>query len=102
MIFIKNLILLTAVFLTVVTAAGFSAKSSYAVADTVTVCHVPPDPDQTLEISESALSAHLGHGDTEGPCPVPPVVPEFGLITGGLALAASAGSYFLMKRRVSK
>jgi hypothetical protein len=28
-----------------------------------------------------------------------PVVPEFGLITGGLALATSAGSYFLLKRK---
>jgi hypothetical protein len=38
----------------------------------VLVCHVPPgNPDnpQTIEIGESALPAHLAHGDTEGECP---------------------------------
>lgn len=37
----------------------------------VLVCHVPPgnpDNEHTIEISEDALEAHLGHGDTEGEC----------------------------------
>lgn len=37
----------------------------------VLVCHVPPgNPDnpQTIEVGESALPAHLAHGDTEGEC----------------------------------
>ena len=32
----------------------------------VTICH---NGKNTLSISESALDAHLGHGDTMGPCP---------------------------------
>ena len=37
----------------------------------VTICHIPPgNPDnaKTHTIDESALSAHLAHGDKEGPC----------------------------------
>jgi multidrug efflux pump subunit AcrA (membrane-fusion protein) len=35
----------------------------------VTVCHKPGTPAEgTLEISASALEAHLAHGDIEGPC----------------------------------
>lgn len=39
--------------------------------DEVIICHLPPgNPGnpQTLEISEDAVSAHLGHGDTLGAC----------------------------------
>jgi hypothetical protein len=38
----------------------------------VLVCHVPPgNPENavTIEVAESAVSAHLAHGDTEGLCP---------------------------------
>jgi hypothetical protein len=36
----------------------------------VLVCHKPDrNGGNTLSISQSALSAHLGHGDTMGPCP---------------------------------
>jgi len=37
----------------------------------ITICHYPPDnPDarHTIEIAESALEAHLAHGDTIGAC----------------------------------
>jgi prepilin-type N-terminal cleavage/methylation domain-containing protein len=34
--------------------------------DKVTICH---NGTTTLSISKSALAAHLGHGDTMGPCP---------------------------------
>jgi hypothetical protein len=35
----------------------------------VTICHKPGTPDEkTLRVPESALGAHLGHGDTRGPC----------------------------------
>jgi len=38
--------------------------------DKVTVCHKPNSKNpHTLTISRSALPAHLGHGDTLGPCP---------------------------------
>ena len=35
----------------------------------VTVCHKPDKNQVTIEISRSALPAHLKHGDTLGPCP---------------------------------
>jgi len=36
----------------------------------VTICHKPGTPaEQTLTVSQSALDGHLGHGDTQGPCP---------------------------------
>lgn len=41
-----------------------SAGSAYQ-SEKVTICH---KGDKTLVIPRSALSAHLGHGDTRGPC----------------------------------
>ncbi|MHA2366598.1 MAG: LamG-like jellyroll fold domain-containing protein [Candidatus Hodarchaeales archaeon] len=38
----------------------------------ITICHFPPgNPDnrQTIEVNSNALSGHLDHGDTCGPCP---------------------------------
>ena len=38
----------------------------------VAVCHKPGTPNQkTMTLPLPALGAHLGHGDTLGPCPVP-------------------------------
>jgi hypothetical protein len=37
----------------------------------VTICHIPPgNPDNphTITVGESAVDAHLAHGDYEGPC----------------------------------
>ena len=34
----------------------------------VSVCH----KGQTLEVAEPAVQAHLGHGDTLGPCSITP------------------------------
>lgn len=56
--------------LTHVIAAEVEARGS-KVADKVQICHRPPgnpDNSKTLEVGASAVSAHLGHGDTEGPC----------------------------------
>lgn len=39
--------------------------------DKAEICHRPPgNPDNahTISVGASAVSAHLGHGDTEGPC----------------------------------
>ena len=41
------------------------------VKDKLAICHHPPgNPtnSKTLEVGASAVAAHLGHGDTEGPC----------------------------------
>lgn len=36
----------------------------------VTICHKPGTPaQQTMTLPASAVPGHLGHGDTEGPCP---------------------------------
>lgn len=40
-------------------------------AGSIAICHVPPgNPDNahTIVVNESALDAHLAHGDSEGPC----------------------------------
>jgi hypothetical protein len=35
----------------------------------VTICHKPGSPaEKTKSVPASALSDHLGHGDTEGAC----------------------------------
>ena len=39
------------------------------VTEKVVICHKPSTPAQkTLSVPESALSGHLGHGDSLGPC----------------------------------
>ena len=43
------------------TEAGGAAKN-------VSLCH----KGQTLEVPEAAVEAHLGHGDTLGPCSITP------------------------------
>ena len=40
----------------------------------VTLCHIPPgNPDaaHTITVGAPAVDAHLAHGDTLGPCPIP-------------------------------
>jgi len=37
--------------------------------DKVVICHKPGTPaEHTMTLPESAVAAHLGHGDTLGPC----------------------------------
>ena len=57
----------------IIIALAFLPLSALASAPAqVTVCH----NGSNLSVNENALSAHLGHGDTLGECPViPPVVP---------------------------
>ena len=75
--------------------------SSVFAANDVVICHVLSNPHQTLSVNQNAVQAHLNHGDSLGACQTP-VVPEFGLLTGIVALALSSGSYFLLKRKTSK
>ncbi|HJR52389.1 MAG TPA: hypothetical protein VJ982_01615, partial [Gemmatimonadota bacterium] len=54
----------------------------------VLVCHVPagnPENAHTIEVGESAVPAHLAHGDTEGECAeaAPPAEGEEGASEGG-------------------
>jgi hypothetical protein len=47
----------------------------------VTICHhthSQKNPFVTITVSERALPAHLGHGDTVGPCPQNSLTPEQG------------------------
>ncbi len=46
-------------------------KEASEIGGTVTICHIPPgNPDNkhTISIGQSAVKAHLGHGDTLGDC----------------------------------
>ncbi len=78
----KGILLLT-VLLTgaLVNSAGFvfaetnstnsTESTSSSQDEKVTICHIPPgntDNPHTITISESALDAHLAHGDTIGAC----------------------------------
>jgi hypothetical protein len=38
----------------------------------IVICHVQGNARQTIEVSENARAAHLGHGDTLGACPPSP------------------------------
>jgi len=58
--------------------SGNSASAECLAADEVptfapgTICHIPPgNPNaaHTITVGVPAVQAHLGHGDTEGPCP---------------------------------
>lgn len=42
-------------------------KAEAARQDNVTICHYPPG--HTITVTEAAVEAHLGHGDTLGACP---------------------------------
>src|SRR5436305_3559861 len=47
----------------------------------VTICHhthSQTNPFVTITVSERALPAHLGHGDTVGPCPQQSLTPKQG------------------------
>lgn len=51
----------------------------------VLVCHVPPgNPEaaHTIEVAESALPAHLAHGDAEGACVDAPPIDDGGEVEG--------------------
>ena len=55
--------------------AGFTANAPLALAggpdDKVAICHVPPGNPanaHTIVISDSAVPAHLAHGDYPGEC----------------------------------
>jgi outer membrane biosynthesis protein TonB len=50
---------------------GFGDNTIVTSSSTTTICHIPPgNPgnNHTITIGESALSAHLGHGDVLGTC----------------------------------
>lgn len=45
------------------------AQYEYEYGKKVTLCHHPNQPpNETIRVSESAVPAHLAHGDTLGPC----------------------------------
>jgi len=49
----------------------YQSRGSKVSGEKVQICHRPPgnpDNSKTLSIGASAVSAHLAHGDTEGPC----------------------------------
>lgn len=64
----------------------------------VTTCYDATDHD--------AITKHIHHiaerKDEYGKCEEVPSVPEFNMLTGGLALITSAGSYIVWKRKMRK
>ena len=49
-----------------------AASGQYQYDKKVTICHhtgSEKNPFVTITVSRNALPAHLGHGDTVGPCP---------------------------------
>ena len=54
---------------------GLASSEGRARVQKVKVCHLPPgNPENahTIEVAESAVAAHLAHGDTRGQCVCPP------------------------------
>ena len=67
--------------------------------DMVTICHVPPPVDETIEVNENAVDGHIEHGDYLGACTTPSV-PEFGLVTAAVASISSIGGYLLIRKKI--
>ena len=75
-------------------AGDLSIEELRAARNKVLICHVPPgNPDNAHEISvaESAVPAHLGHGDTLGACPLVFPCTEQGIRK---AIAVGGGPHF--------
>ena len=64
-----NQIIITQIIVIVVNSSEAGGNDSSGSEDKVLVCHKPKKNAHTLSIPKSALPAHLGHGDTLGPCP---------------------------------
>jgi len=61
--------------------SNISAAAAQYPPSKVTICHhthSQTNPFVTIIVSERALPAHLGHGDTAGPCPQQSLTPEQG------------------------
>jgi hypothetical protein len=59
-------IALAVIFVALVASVGSAAPS-----DKVTICHIPPGNPRnahTIVVAESAVPAHLAHGDSLGAC----------------------------------
>lgn len=79
------------------------ATPAMAQSETVCFCHnVKNNPVTICTDNNGLINGHTNHvesgDDTLGPCEEIPAVPEFGLITGAMALLTSAGSYMVFKR----
>ena len=46
-----------------------TAQYEYEYGKKVTICHSEKNQKNTIRVSENAVSTHLAHGDTLGPCP---------------------------------
>ena len=71
MIYNKVLILFFIFGIFISTITGLAQTASAAPEPKILICHTPPgNPDNphTLSVGESAVLAHVAHGDTLGPC----------------------------------
>lgn len=68
----------------------------------VVICHKEPQKqDITISVDESAVDAHLAHGDSRGACPGT-VIPEFNWMTGAVALFASGAAFYMLRKNAYK
>jgi len=83
-------LVISAILVSVVLVSGslgfaFSNLEVFAATAKVTICHKPGTPsEKTIEVPEAAVSGHLKHGDSLGPCgstPPPPPTGELSQIT---------------------
>ena len=78
-VYTKAIILFSVLIFSIFTIPGFSQMAQAAPEPKITICHLPPgNPEniQTITVGESAVQAHLDHGDEFGDCET-----DFALIT---------------------
>lgn len=78
-VLITNLIRFCTLILAVLLISNAAISVFAQSGERVTICHYPPgNPDnpQTITVNESAVDAHLEHGDTIGECVEPTEEPE--------------------------
>jgi len=65
----NNQIVITQIIIIVVNPSDEGGNESAGNNEKVLVCHKPKKNPHTLSLPQSAVPAHLGHGDTLGACP---------------------------------
>lgn len=89
----------------IVIAAVVALPSRTYAADQVCFCHnIQNNPVTVCTDNQGLINGHSGHVesgmDILGRCEDIPAVPEFGLVTAGLATVLSGGSLFALRKKI--